>query len=118
MPTPGRCAFRTGRHLRRLGRPPDLERLADGLRHYLTSIKHQTIQEELDRNPDYFFEMAPYALAMGAEDGFAKRFGRRIMPQCGYLEAGRSEKRTAREWAYLMRQTAEKLDNGAKRNNR
>lgn len=89
-----------------------------GLRHYLTSIKRQQIQKELDRNPDYFFEMAPYALALGVEDGFAKRFGRRIMPQCGYLEAGRSEKRTAQEWAYLMRQTAEKLDNGAKRNNK
>ena len=88
-----------------------------GLRHYLTSIKRQTIQEELDRNPDYFFEMAPYALAMGAEDGFAKRFGRRIMPQCGYLDAGRSEKRTAQEWAYQMRQTAEKLDQGSKRIN-
>ena len=89
-----------------------------GLGHYLTGIRRQKIQEELDRNPDYFFEMAPYALALGVEDGFAKRFGRRIMPQCGYLEAGRSEKRTAREWAYLMRQTAEKLDHSAKRNNR
>ena len=89
-----------------------------GLGHYLTGIRRQKIQEELDRNPDYFFEMAPYALALGVEDGFAKRFGRRVMPQCGYLEAGRSEKRTAREWAYLMRQTAEKLDHSAKRNNR
>ena len=86
-----------------------------GLRHYLTGMKRYQVQYELDRNPDFFFEMAPYALAFGAEDGFAKRFGRRIMPQCGYLDAGRSEKRTAREWAYLMRQTAEKLDRGAKR---
>ena len=86
-----------------------------GLRHWLTGMKHQQIQEELDRNPDFFFELAPYALALGAESGFAKRFGRRIMPQCGYITAGRAEKRTAQEWAFLMRQTAEKLDNGAKR---
>ena len=88
-----------------------------GFGHYLTGIKRQQIQRELDWNPDYFFEMAPYALALGVENGFAKRFGRRIMPQCGYLDAGRSEKRTAQEWAYLMRQTAEKLDNGAKKMN-
>ena len=86
-----------------------------GMRHMLTGMKRQQIAEKLEYNPDFFFEMVPYALAMGAESGFAKRFGRRIMPQCGYLEAGRSEKRTAQEWAYLMRQTAEKLDNGAKR---
>ena len=88
-----------------------------GLRHFLTGIKRQQVIEELERNPDYFFGMAPYALAFGVESSFAKRFGRRIMPQCGYLDAGRSEKRTAQEWAYLMRQTAEKLDNGAKRIN-
>ena len=88
-----------------------------GLRHFLAGIRRQRVIEELERNPDYFFEMVPYALAFGVESSFAKRFGRRIMPQCGYLEAGRSEKRTAQEWAYLMRQTAEKLDHGAKRIN-
>lgn len=86
-----------------------------GLRHYLTGARRHEIKKELEMNPDYFFEMAPYALAFGVENGFAKRFGRNIMPQCSYLDAGRSEKRNAREWAYLMRQTAEKLDNGAKR---
>ena len=88
-----------------------------GLRHYLAGMRRQQVKEELERNPDYFFEMAPYALAFGVEMGFAKRFGGRIMPQCGYLDAGRSEKRTAQEWAWLMRQTAEKLDHGAKRIN-
>ena len=88
-----------------------------GLRHYLTGMKRAQVQFELERNPDYFFEMAPYALAFGAEDGFAKRFGSAIMPQCGYMDAGRADKRTAREWAYLMRRTADKLDSGAKRIN-
>lgn len=88
-----------------------------GLRHYLTGMKRAQARYELDRNPDYFFEMAPYALAFGVEDGFAKRFGRTIMPQCGYMDAGRADKRTAREWAYIMRRTAEKLDSGAKRIN-
>ena len=88
-----------------------------GLRRYLISARPNEIRDALEQNPDYFFEMAPFALAFGVEDAFARRFGRDIMPQCGYLDAPRSENRTAREWAYLMRQTAEKLDNGAKRIN-
>ena len=86
-----------------------------GLRRYLTAAKPQQIQDALDQNPDYFFEMAPFALAFGVEDAFARRFGKAIMPQCGYLDAPRSEKRTAREWASLMRHTAETLDRGARR---
>ena len=85
-----------------------------GLRRYLVGAKRHEIRDALETNPDYFFEMAPFALAFGVEDAFAKRFGRNIMPQCGYLDAPRSENRTAREWAYIMRSTAEKLDNAAK----
>ena len=98
-------------------RPPEGRVLACrllGLRRYLVSAKRHEIRDALDANPDYFFEMAPFALAFGVEDAFAKRFGRNIMPQCGYMDAPRSEKRTAREWAFLMRQTAEKLDAAAK----
>ena len=86
-----------------------------GLRHHLTGMKRQQVHGELARTPDYFFEMAPYALALGVEDGFAKRFGKTIMPKCGYMDAERAEKRTAAQWAYIMRQTAEKLDRGARK---
>lgn len=86
-----------------------------GLRRYLTGMKREQVREELARNPDYFFEMAPYALAFGVEERFAKRFGQTVMPSCGYLDALRADQRTALEWASLMRRTAEKLDNAAKR---
>ena len=88
-----------------------------GLRHYLTGMKRAQAKYELERNPDYFFELAPYALAFGVEEAFGKRFGNAVMPQCGYLDPGRSEGRTAREWAYIMHRTVEKLDSGAKRVN-
>ena len=88
-----------------------------GLRHYLTGAKRDEIKEELSKNPDYFFEMIPYAMAFGVENKFAGRFGRRIMPQCSYLEADRASKRTAREWAVAMRQTAKKLDAAGKKAN-
>lgn len=88
-----------------------------GLRHYLAGARREEIKEELGKNPDYFFEMIPYAMAFGVENAFAKRFGGRILPQCSYLDADRASKRNAREWAVLMRQTAEKLDNAGKKAN-
>ena len=88
-----------------------------GLRHYLTGIKRDEVKDELNKNPDYFFEMVPFAMAFGAENAFARRFGSRILPQCSYLEADRASKRTAREWAVLMRQTAAKLDAAGKKAN-
>ena len=88
-----------------------------GLRHYLSGIKRDEVKDALNNNPDYFFEMVPYAMAFGVENAFARRFGRRILPQCGYLEADRASKRTAREWAVLMRQTAAKLDAAGKKAN-
>ena len=88
-----------------------------GFRRYLAGIKRDEVKDALSRNPDYFFEMAPYAMAFGVENAFAKRFGSRIMPQCSYLDADRASKRNAREWAHLMRQTAEKLDAAGKKAN-
>ena len=81
-----------------------------GLRRFLAGIRREEIKEELGKNPDYFFEMIPYAMAFGVENRFAGRFGTRIMPQCSYMDAERASKRTAREWTALMRQTAEKMD--------
>ena len=101
-------------------RPPEGRELACrllGLRRYLIGARRHEIRDALELNPDYFFEMAPFALAFGVEDAFAKRFGRNIMPQCGYMDAPRSENLTAREWAFLMRRTAEKLDAAALRGN-
>ena len=86
-----------------------------GLRHYLKGIKHEEVKEELERNPDYFFEMAPYAMALGVDNAFDNRFGGRIMPPCSYLDADRTLRRTARGWIYLMQTTAQKMDAAGKR---
>ena len=86
-----------------------------GLRHYLKGIKRDEVKTELDRNPDYFFELAPYAMAMGVDNAFASRFGGRIMPPCSYLDADRSLRRNARGWIYLMQVTAQKMDDAGRR---
>ncbi|MBQ9148413.1 MAG: DUF2207 domain-containing protein [Oscillospiraceae bacterium] len=83
-----------------------------GLRYYLRHVKTEELKARVEQNPEYFFDMLPYAMAFGVEHSFAQRFGRMIMPQCGYVEHTRVTRRTAAEWAALLSRTADKLDAG------
>ena len=96
------------------GRRSDLGRhqagLILGLRHYLGTIPTGELDRILENDPDFFFRMLPYAIAMGVDTRFAKRFGSRRMPQCSYLTARGDRRRTAAEWALLLRKTADRMD--------
>ena len=87
-----------------------------GLRAYLKHLPRDGIGRLLQNDPDYFFNMAPYALALGIIRPYSDTFGRRKMEHCPYLytrnDAGRY---TAREWGELMRSTALKMDAKARR---
>ena len=76
-------------------------------------------QEELDRirrsDPDYFFTMAPYALALGVDRNFAQQFGRKRMNPCSWLTTGMDGHMTALEWSREMRRAAASLDEHQKR---
>lgn len=82
-----------------------------GLRAYLKHLPRDGINRLLKNDPDYFFNMAPYALALGIIRPYADAFGRRKMEHCPYLYARNDSNRlTAREWGELMRDTALKMD--------
>ncbi len=81
-----------------------------GLRSYLKHLPRGEINRLLMNDPDYFFNMAPYALSMGVINPYAKAFGRRKLDQCPYLVTRVSGKRTAEEWAHLMADTADLMD--------
>ena len=81
-----------------------------GLRHYLKRIPKEEIQRLTKTDPDYFFNMAPYALSMGIIRPFAKNFGSKKLEQCPYLVTRVHGKRTASEWADLMAQAADMMD--------
>ena len=87
-----------------------------GLRHYLKTIGKDDIHRQMQMDPDYFFSMMPYALALGVDKAFAKQFGRRPMPRCSYLVvAGVNGKMNAGEWAKFLREAADILDYRQKR---
>lgn len=81
-----------------------------GLRSYLKHLPREDISRLLANDPDYFFNMAPYALAMGIINPFARTFGRRKLDQCPYLVSRVTGKRTAEEWGHLMADAADMMD--------
>ena len=88
---------------------------AAGLRRYLKRLSPKEAQTLLRRDPDYFFTMLPYALALGVEKPFAKSFRGKQFPPCSYLTAGIGHRMTAQEWAQLMSEVAAALDTQQKR---
>lgn len=86
-----------------------------GLRSYLKHLPRDSINRLLHNDPDYFFNMAPYALALGIIHPYADAFGRRKLEHCPYLYTRNDTGRhTADEWGELMRETALKMDARAK----
>ena len=81
-----------------------------GIRHFLRKLDDKQLKRLLDNNPDYFFDMLPYAIALGVDKKFAKAFGKMPMADCHYLLVTRNDKRTAAEWAYMVRKIADQMD--------
>ena len=81
-----------------------------GLRVYLKKVPGGELEQIMEENPEYFFDMLPYAIALGVDGKFARQFGDLNIPQCPYLTVREDRSRSAQEWAYLLRKTADKLD--------
>ena len=81
-----------------------------GLRSYLKRLSSEEISRLTKNDPDYFFNMAPYALSLGIILPFARGFGGRKIDQCPYLVTSKYGKRTAMEWAELLAATADLMD--------
>ena len=81
-----------------------------GLRSYMKHIGKEELHRLCKSDPDYFFTMAPYAVALGVIQPFAKCFaGRKIAP-CPYLMCGIQSRRSASDWAAILADTADRLD--------
>ena len=81
-----------------------------GLRSYLKHISKEDIRRLMKTDPEYFFNMAPFALSLGIIHPFAKNFGSIKMDQCPYLVTRVTGRRTAEEWAELIADTANLID--------
>ena len=81
-----------------------------GLRRYVKRLPKNDINRFLHNDPDYYFNYAPYALALGVINPYSRAFGNRKLSQCPYLITKVTGKRTAEEWAHLLADTADLMD--------
>lgn len=86
-----------------------------GLRYHLRTAKTSELQVQMGKNPDYFYEMAPYALALGLDRKFARSFGKTPLPENSYLDVGTNRPMTASQWAAELRYAADILNKRQKR---
>lgn len=84
-----------------------------GLRKYLRRVDKYELQTLCDSDPDYFFRLAPYAIALGADKAFAKRFGSKRLSGCPYLTSGMDGHLTALQWQEMLKKTLAAMDNRA-----
>lgn len=82
-----------------------------GLQRYLRTADKKQLQRICETDPDYFFRLAPCALALGVDKAFAKRFGHMKLDRCPYLTTGMDAHMTALQWSAVMR-NAEDAMNG------
>lgn len=86
-----------------------------GFRKYLRHLSPKEAQRISRSDPDYFFAMAPYALAMGVQKPFAASFKGKRLSACTYLTTGMDGHMTALEWCQIMEQAVHSLDHRQKR---
>ena len=81
-----------------------------GLRRYMCKMTGADLQYTLQQNPDYYYALAPYAMALGVDRVFARQFGSRPLPECLYLTGGANKPLTAQQWNDRLRQVVAALD--------
>lgn len=86
-----------------------------GLRRYLRKADAVQLQKLLENDPDYFHNLAPYALALGVDKVFAKRFGRLQISPCPYLLTATDSSMTASDWCAMMNLAVQSMEAGISR---
>lgn len=81
-----------------------------GLRRYLNHVSKADLKRIAQGNPYYFYEMAPYAFALGVGQNFARHYGTEFLPDCSYLITDRPMQLRPGEWMQLLHDTVEALD--------
>lgn len=85
------------------------------LRRFMRSGSHGELERLTEGNEGYFYQMAPYALAMDVDRAFARHFAGMELPECSYLIIGNRRQMSAMEWARQLRLTVQILDQKARR---
>ena len=81
-----------------------------GLWRYFRTVPQEQLRYICQKNPEYFHQMAPYALALGADKRFAKQFGKLPIGPCPYISIGTASTMYAGQWSGLMRRVLRSMN--------
>ncbi len=73
------------------------------LRKHLRTLDRDAVSHIQSQDPEFFHNMLPYALALGVDNAFARRFNKEKLPDCPYI-IGITGGRTPGEYSTLFRQ--------------
>lgn len=85
-----------------------------GLRSYLRTAEKDDLLQICQSDPSYFFHLAPYALALGLEIPFARRFAGIQLENCPYLMLEGDTQRTPAQWMHILKQVVSRMDTRAR----
>ena len=86
-----------------------------GLRRHVKRLPRSEVGRYLKNDPDYYFNYAPYALALGVINPYSRAFSGRKIDQCPYLITQTIGKRSAEDWGHLLADTADMMDHLSRR---
>ena len=87
----------------------------NGLRRYMKKVTRTELLRILRSNPDYYYELIPFAYAMGVDRRFSNQFESLRIPACNWLVTGMAPPRTPAEWIPLLREAVEAMDELSRR---
>ncbi len=85
-----------------------------GLRRYLRTVSKTELQRICAENPEYFHQVAPYAVALNVHKRFARRFGRQPIPACPYIRYAADSTLPAAQHSIRLEQLLKQMDRRAK----
>ncbi len=80
------------------------------LRRYMRTTTKTDLARILRTNPNYYYDVAPFAYALGVDKRFARRFESLRIPACTWLLSGTAPARTPEEWYPLLRDTVKAMN--------
>lgn len=86
-----------------------------GLRRYLMGRDSDSLRRVMDADPDYYFRMAPCAIALGVGKVFAKAVSKYKPEGCSYLAGYTEASMKPEKWNALLEQTVFDMERRSRR---
>ncbi len=81
-----------------------------GLRRHMKKVSKTELVRIMRTNPDYYYELVPFALALDVDKQLARQFDTLPIPDCTWLVTGIGPARSAGEFCTILRETVKSMN--------